>query len=69
MKHITIIDEKGNTLNAIVAENETEKLKEDVAKQKKQNFKEHLYITYLVIGSIAFTLGILISIKRLNGGK
>lgn len=34
---------------------------------KKNNWKEHIYISYLIIGSIAFSLGIAISLKRLNG--
>jgi hypothetical protein len=33
----------------------------------KKNWKEHVYIGYLIIGSIAFALGIAISLKRLNG--
>jgi len=35
----------------------------------KKNWKEHVYIGYLIIGSIAFALGIAISLKRLNGKK
>ena len=35
----------------------------------KKNWREHLYLGYLVIGSIAFALGIAISLKRLNGNK
>lgn len=34
---------------------------------KKNNWKEHIYVSYLIIGSIAFALGIFISLKRLNG--
>jgi hypothetical protein len=33
----------------------------------KKNWKEHIYMGYLIIGSIAFALGIAISLKRLNG--
>ena len=36
---------------------------------QKKNWREHIYIGYLIIGSIAFALGIAISLKRLNGGK
>lgn len=42
----------------------------DLANSKefqKKNWKEHIYIGYLIIGSIAFALGIAISLKRLNG--
>ena len=33
----------------------------------KKNWKEHAYMGYLIIGTIAFALGIAISLKRLNG--
>jgi hypothetical protein len=35
----------------------------------KKNWRDHIYLGYLVIGSIAFALGIAISLKRLNGNK
>ena len=44
--------------------------KKDLAKSiefQKKNWKEHIYIGYLIIGSVAFALGIAISLKRLNG--
>lgn len=66
MKTIKIIDGNGNQSVAYTPESEAE-FREQVAKEKKQNIKEHLYIGYLVVGTIAFTLGILISLKRLNG--
>ena len=66
MKTIKIVDEKGNQSVAYVPDNEAE-FQQQVLKDKKQNIKEHLYMGYLIIGTIAFTLGILISIKRLNG--
>jgi hypothetical protein len=66
VKTIKIIDEKGNESLAYTPENESE-FREQVSKDKKQNIKEHLYMGYLIVGTIAFTLGILISLKRLNG--
>ena len=66
MKTIKIIDGNGNQSVAYTPESEAE-FREQVTKDKKQNIKEHLYIGYLVVGTIAFTLGILISLKRLNG--
>ena len=39
----------------------------DLIEQKKKNFKEHLYMGYLIVGTIAFTLGIALTVKRLNG--
>jgi hypothetical protein len=66
MKRITIVDEGGKSSNAFVSD-EAAEIKADVAAEKKSNLKEHLYMGYLIVGTIAFTLGILISIKRLNG--
>jgi hypothetical protein len=66
MKTIKIIDETGKQITAFTPESEDE-FRQQLAKDKKQNVKEHLYMGYLIIGSIAFTLGILISLKRLNG--
>ena len=66
MKTIKIVDANGNQSVAYTPESEAE-FREQVTKDKKQNIKEHLYIGYLVVGTIAFTLGILISLKRLNG--
>jgi hypothetical protein len=65
MKRVTIIDNT-KKYEAFIPEEEKD-IKEVVADDRKQNLKEHLYMGYLIIGTIAFTLGILISIKRLNG--
>jgi hypothetical protein len=65
MKKVTIIDNT-NKYDAYVPEEDKE-LEKIVDSDRKQNLKEHLYMGYLIIGTIAFTLGILISIKRLNG--
>lgn len=40
---------------------------ENASKLEKKNWKEHIYIGYLIIGSVAFALGIWISLKRING--
>lgn len=66
MRRVTILDENGTKQSAIIAENSDE-VKHVVMTEKKAIFKENLYIGYLVIGTIAFTLGILITLKRLNG--
>ena len=66
MRRLTIKDESGKTFEAFTPESNDE-LKQQVDKDKKQNIKEHLYMGYLIVGTIAFTLGILISLKRLNG--
>jgi hypothetical protein len=65
MKKVKIIDESGNTSHAVMSEADKD-LKKELEKEKKANLKEHLYMGYLIIGTIAFTLGILISIKRLK---
>jgi hypothetical protein len=65
MRKITIVD-NGKQYEAFTPEGE-EDIKQTMAADKKQNLKEHLYMGYLIIGTIAFTLGILISIRRLNG--
>jgi hypothetical protein len=65
MKKIKIIDESGNTSQAVMSDADQD-LKKELDKEKKANLKEHLYMGYLIIGTIAFTLGILISIKRLK---
>lgn len=56
----------GNSTTAYAPET-NEELRKDIETEKKQNIKEHLYMGYLIVGTIAFTLGILISLKRLNG--
>jgi hypothetical protein len=66
MKQIKIIDQTGKNVDAFVPES-AEDLQKQISDNKKQNLKEHLYMGYLIIGTIAFTLGILISLKRLNG--
>lgn len=68
MRKIVLFDESGNKFEGFTPEEEKD-LKEQVTNDRKQNLKEHLYMGYLIVGTIAFTLGILISIKRLNGGQ
>ncbi len=66
MKTIKIIDETGKQMTAFTPESE-EEFRQQMKKEAKQNVREHLYMGYLIVGTIAFTLGILISLKRLNG--
>lgn len=65
MKNVLITDDVGNKYNATITE-EKDNISKAIANDRKQNFKEHLYIGYLVVGTIAFSLGILISLKRLK---
>lgn len=66
MKRIKITDNNGNSSDAFIPES-NEELEKQISDDRKQNLKEHLYMGYLIVGTIAFTLGILISLKRLNG--
>ncbi len=66
MRKIVLKDNEGNTTTAYAPET-NEELKKEIETEKKQNIKEHLYMGYLIVGTLAFTLGILISLKRLNG--
>lgn len=66
MKRITLVDIDGKKSDAFVPES-SEDLQKQISDDKKQNLKEHLYMGYLIVGTIAFTLGILISLRRLNG--
>jgi hypothetical protein len=66
MKRITLVDIDGKKSDAFVPES-SEDLQKQITDDKKQNLKEHLYMGYLIVGTIAFTLGILISLRRLNG--
>lgn len=65
MRKITIVDGT-KKYEAFTPEEEGE-MKRIVDNDRKQNMKEHLYMGYLIVGTIAFTLGILISLRRLNG--
>jgi len=66
MKRITLVEDNGKKSQAFVPES-PEDLQKQMSDDKKQNLKEHLYMGYLIVGTIAFTLGILISLRRLNG--
>lgn len=66
MKRIKLVDMDGKSSDAFVPES-AEDLQKQISDVKKQNLKEHLYMGYLIVGTIAFTLGILISLRRLNG--
>jgi len=66
MKRVKITEDNGKSSDAFIPET-NEELEKQMTIDRKQNFKEHLYMGYLIIGTIAFTLGILISLKRLNG--
>jgi hypothetical protein len=66
MRNITIVHEDGRRQAALIAETDDD-VKHIVMTDKKVKFKERLYTGYLIIGSLAFALGIIISLKRING--
>lgn len=66
MRKIILKDSEGNTTIAYAPET-NEELEKEILDNKKQNIKEHLYMGYLIVGTLAFTLGIYISLKRING--
>jgi hypothetical protein len=66
MRKIILKDAEGKTTTAYAPET-NEELEAEILANKKQNLKEHLYMGYLIVGTLAFTLGIYISIKRING--
>ena len=68
MRRVIIQDNSGKDIDAFVPESK-EDLESQIKNDRKQNLKEHLYMGYLMIGTLAFLLGIVISLKRLNGGK
>jgi hypothetical protein len=68
MEKVIIVDENGNTVNEYTSKTD-KNLQSQIDKEKKANIREHLYMGYLIIGTIAFTLGILISIRRLKNSK
>jgi len=70
MQKIIFIDETGAPHNGYIdqtgdSSNSTDLIKDD----RKNNLKEHLYITYLVFGTLAFAFGIYISVRRLKATK
>jgi hypothetical protein len=68
MGKVIMLDDNGNTVNEYMSK-EDQNLQSQIDKEKKANLREHLYMGYLIIGTIAFTLGILISIRRLKNSK
>jgi hypothetical protein len=68
MKNVIIKQADGNQYPAFIPENE-EDLQTQITKNKRQNLKEHLYLGFLMLGIASFSIGIYISLKRLNGGQ
>jgi len=65
MKTIILKDADGNTTMEKIPENQDE-INKQVAKDRLTNLKEHLYMSFLLLGVISFSIGIYISLKRLK---
>ena len=65
MRRITIKEKDGKDYDAFIPEN-SEELESQVKNTTKQNIKEHLYIAFLTLGVLSFSIGIFLSLKRIN---
>lgn len=66
MQKAILLTENGNKKQVFLLD---EKDVENSQNFNKKNWREHLYMGYLIVGTVAFALGIAISLKRLNGSK
>jgi hypothetical protein len=65
MKTIIVKDADGRTTTESVPENQDE-INKQAQKDKIANLREHLYLAFLMLGVISFSVGIYISLKRLK---
>ena len=65
MRRITIKEKDGKEKEAFIPEN-AEELESQIKNTTKQNLKEHLYIAFLTLGVLSFSIGIFFSLKKLN---
>lgn len=65
MKTVIIKDMDGNSSQAYIPESQ-EDIQNQMTKDRRANLKEHLYLAFLLLGVISFSVGIYISIKRLK---
>ena len=65
MKTIIVKDADGNTTTERISETQDE-INKLAQKDKITNLKEHLYLAFLLLGVISFSVGIYISLKRLK---
>ena len=66
MRRVLIKEMDGKESEAFIPENADE-LQIQLANSTKQKFKEHIYMAFLTLGVISFSLGIFMSFKRING--
>jgi hypothetical protein len=65
MKTIIIKDADGKTTMENIPENQDE-INKQAQKDKITNLREHLYLAFLMLGVVSFSVGIYISLKRLK---
>ena len=68
MRNVIIKENDGKENHAFITES-NEELQAQISRNKKQNFKEHLYLGFLMLGIVSFGIGIYISVLRLKGNK
>lgn len=66
MRRVLLKEMDGKESEAFIPESADE-LQSQLANTRKQKFKEHLYMAFLSLGIISFSIGIFMSIKRFNG--
>lgn len=65
MKTIIIKDADGKTTTESIPESHDD-IKKQIAKDRLATLREHLYLAFLLLGVVSFSVGIYISIKRLK---
>jgi len=65
MRRITIKEKDGKEVEAFIPEN-SEELQSQIKNTTRQNIKEHLYIAFLTLGVLSFSIGIFFSLKKIN---
>lgn len=69
MQKVILIDDTGVKRNGYIQDSKDDNPSDLIKDDRRNNFKEHLYITYLVFGTLAFAFGIYISLRRLKASK
>lgn len=69
MQKVILIDDTGVKRNGYIEDSKDDTPSALIKDDRRNNFKEHLYITYLVFGTLAFAFGIYISLRRLKASK
>lgn len=65
MKQVTITETDGTKYKALIPE-QVEELQQSIKEDRRKNIREHLYIGFLLVGIIASTLGIYLSLRKIK---